>query len=187
LWRLGPVFFFPPPPPPPTPENQAGIQRSRGGSLPSESSWSVSWLDNSTRRRNGVVIACAMSLQRATWLTGREVTQRQLRSSRDSACRARRNHRLSTSFHRLDAQRRCPDHTVDRGAPKSPDAVDDDFFDIDALSVAVPYCDVVVTERHAHRILTASGLPDRVGTTVLTTLEELIGQLGSMKTIAADE
>src|SRR5215211_4633925 len=32
-----------------------------------------------------------------------------------------------------------------------------DMFDIDALSVAVPYCDVVVTERHARHVLTVSG------------------------------
>jgi hypothetical protein len=48
-----------------------------------------------------------------------------------------------------------------------------DVFDIDALSVAVPYCDVVVTERHARHVLQAAGLPDRVGTKVLATLDDL--------------
>jgi hypothetical protein len=49
-----------------------------------------------------------------------------------------------------------------------------DMFDVDALSVAVPYCDVVVTERHATHVLQAAGLPPRLGTRVLATLDDLI-------------
>jgi hypothetical protein len=48
-----------------------------------------------------------------------------------------------------------------------------DIFDIDALSVAVPYCQVVVTERHAGRTLPVAGLPARLGTDVLATLDDL--------------
>jgi hypothetical protein len=48
------------------------------------------------------------------------------------------------------------------------------MFDVDALSVAVPYCDVVVTERHATHVLQAAGLPPRLGTRVLATLDDLI-------------
>jgi hypothetical protein len=49
-----------------------------------------------------------------------------------------------------------------------------DIFDIDALSVAVPYCDVVVTERHAAHLLRAARVTDRLGTPVLATLDELV-------------
>lgn len=48
-----------------------------------------------------------------------------------------------------------------------------DIFDLDALSVAVPYADVVVTERHAHHTLHAQEAPSRCGTTLLCTLDEL--------------
>lgn len=49
-----------------------------------------------------------------------------------------------------------------------------EIFDVDALSVAVPYCDVVVTEAHAHHGLTSARLPDRVGTKVLRTIDALV-------------
>jgi hypothetical protein len=48
-----------------------------------------------------------------------------------------------------------------------------DIHDIDALSIAVPYCDVVVTEGHAHHMLHASGTPSRANTVVLRRLLEL--------------
>lgn len=48
-----------------------------------------------------------------------------------------------------------------------------DIFDIDALSVAVAYCDFVVTERHATHLLRSGGIADRLGTTVVATLDEL--------------
>jgi hypothetical protein len=53
-----------------------------------------------------------------------------------------------------------------------------DIFDIDALSVAVPYCDLVVTERHAGHALRVAGAPDRLGTTVMVTLAELAAAIG---------
>lgn len=52
-----------------------------------------------------------------------------------------------------------------------------DFFDIDALALAVPYCDVVVTERRRARDLTWSGCPQRLDTTILTSPEELLESL----------
>jgi hypothetical protein len=53
-----------------------------------------------------------------------------------------------------------------------------DIFDIDALSVAVPYCDIVVTERHAHHVIHTAGLPALLGTRVLANLDELVAELG---------
>ena len=52
-----------------------------------------------------------------------------------------------------------------------------DYFDIDALSLAVPYCDVVVTERRRARDLEWSGCPERLGTILLTSPEDLLGEL----------
>jgi len=52
-----------------------------------------------------------------------------------------------------------------------------DIFDVDALSVAAAYCDVVVTERHAAHVLTQAGVTDRLGTTILTDLEQLVARL----------
>lgn len=48
-----------------------------------------------------------------------------------------------------------------------------DIYDIDAMAVAIPYCDVVVTEKACHHIVTVAGLPERMGTTVLNNLSEL--------------
>jgi hypothetical protein len=48
-----------------------------------------------------------------------------------------------------------------------------DIHDIDALSVAVPYCDIVVTEKHAHAQLLKARLEERFHATVLRRLEEL--------------
>lgn len=45
--------------------------------------------------------------------------------------------------------------------------------DIDALSVAVPYCHVVVGDRDAVHLLRRSGAPDRYGTTVIANLRDL--------------
>lgn len=52
-----------------------------------------------------------------------------------------------------------------------------DYFDIDALSLAVPYCDIVVTERRRARDLDWSGCPERLNTTVLTSPEDLLEAL----------
>lgn len=48
-----------------------------------------------------------------------------------------------------------------------------DIHDIDALSVAVPYCDIVVTEKHAHAQLHKAGAEERFHTTILRRLKEL--------------
>jgi hypothetical protein len=49
-----------------------------------------------------------------------------------------------------------------------------DMFDIDALNFAVPYCDIVVTEKHRSHVLVTAKLPERTGTTVIATLDALI-------------
>jgi hypothetical protein len=48
-----------------------------------------------------------------------------------------------------------------------------DIFDIDALSIAAAYCDVVVTERHSAHVLTQAGAAKRLETTILTSLDQL--------------
>jgi hypothetical protein len=48
-----------------------------------------------------------------------------------------------------------------------------DIFDFDALSVAVPYCNAVVTERHARHVLKAMGVPERLKTEIFASLDEL--------------
>jgi ABC-type transporter Mla MlaB component len=48
-----------------------------------------------------------------------------------------------------------------------------DIDDIDAMALAVPYCDVVVTEKACRHILTVAGLPERMETAVLDKLSEL--------------
>ncbi len=55
-----------------------------------------------------------------------------------------------------------------------------DIFDFDALSVAIPYCDIVVTDRHACRLANAARLPDRLGAKVIPTLEELAPALDEL-------
>jgi hypothetical protein len=48
-----------------------------------------------------------------------------------------------------------------------------DLFDIDALSVAAAYCDVVVTERHSAHVLKQTRTDARHQTTVLTDVDQL--------------
>jgi len=48
-----------------------------------------------------------------------------------------------------------------------------DIDDIDAMALAVPYCDVVVTEKACSHILRVAGLPERMGTAVLNKLTDL--------------
>jgi hypothetical protein len=55
-----------------------------------------------------------------------------------------------------------------------------DIFDFDALSVAIPYCDVVVTDRHACTLANAARLPARLGTTIIATLDELVPVLNDL-------
>jgi hypothetical protein len=52
-----------------------------------------------------------------------------------------------------------------------------DVYDMDALALAVPYCDVVVTEKHAASALALEGMPERYGTTVLRSLPALAAVL----------
>jgi hypothetical protein len=63
--------------------------------------------------------------------------------------------------------------------PQAPWTVND-IHDADALSVAVPYCDFVATERHATHLLQAAGLPRRVATTVVATLDELVAAITAL-------
>jgi hypothetical protein len=51
------------------------------------------------------------------------------------------------------------------------------IFDIDALSVAVPYCDAVVADEDAVDKLRRSGVAERLGTPVFTSLAELVASL----------
>ena len=55
-----------------------------------------------------------------------------------------------------------------------------DIFDFDALSVAIPYCDVVVTDRHACSLANAARLPSRLDTKVIATLDELLPALDDL-------
>lgn len=52
-----------------------------------------------------------------------------------------------------------------------------DYFDIDALSLAVPYCDIVLTERHRSHALWTEGCPERLNTTVTASPIDLIDLL----------
>jgi hypothetical protein len=48
-----------------------------------------------------------------------------------------------------------------------------DMFDIDALTVAVPYCDVVGTDNDQAHALIITGLATRMGTTIMRSVAEL--------------
>jgi hypothetical protein len=52
-----------------------------------------------------------------------------------------------------------------------------DMFDIDALTVAVPYCDIVGTDNAQAHALTATGLANRMGTTIMRSVTELSDHL----------
>jgi hypothetical protein len=54
-----------------------------------------------------------------------------------------------------------------------------DIFDIDSMSIAVPYCDVIVTEQHAFHVLTAAKVEERAQATILRDLDSLTDLLGS--------
>ena len=58
-----------------------------------------------------------------------------------------------------------------------------DIFDIDALSVAVAYCDVVVTDKQAADALRRGRVPERLGSQVLTNLDELVNVLGEPRAL----
>lgn len=48
-----------------------------------------------------------------------------------------------------------------------------DIYDLDALSLAVPYCDVVVTDKACHHALTVARLGERMHTALLRRIEDL--------------
>ncbi|MEU5874095.1 hypothetical protein AB0A73_21380 [Glycomyces sp. NPDC047369] len=52
-----------------------------------------------------------------------------------------------------------------------------DIFDIDAMSLAVPYCDIVVTENHRCNDLKKLKLDKKLNTVVLSKLSQLVDQL----------
>ena len=52
-----------------------------------------------------------------------------------------------------------------------------DIHDMDALAVAVPYCDIVVTEKHAYTQLLKAGVEEKYRTKLLKRLEDLPGAL----------
>ncbi|MFC9332070.1 hypothetical protein [Kitasatospora sp. NPDC057015] len=55
-----------------------------------------------------------------------------------------------------------------------------DIFDINTLSVAVPYADIVVADRYYADALRTTGLDDRLGTTVLSSLSALASHLKAL-------
>ena len=52
-----------------------------------------------------------------------------------------------------------------------------DIFDIDAMSTVLPYCDVVVTDKAMMSHVDRTGLAERLGTKVLSSLGDLVEQL----------
>lgn len=59
--------------------------------------------------------------------------------------------------------------------------------DIDALSIAIPYCDVVVTDRDAAAIARRTRAPERYGSTVISNLRELPDLLGDLSVVARSQ
>ncbi|MEU1103634.1 hypothetical protein ABZ408_22095 [Streptomyces tibetensis] len=55
-----------------------------------------------------------------------------------------------------------------------------DFADFMALAVAIPYCDVVVTERHWRHVAIQAGLDKRYNTRILHKLDDAVVALQSM-------
>jgi hypothetical protein len=55
-----------------------------------------------------------------------------------------------------------------------------DIYDIEALEAAVPYCDVVVTERYAAEVMNRSRLANRFSTEVIPRLDDLVSILQSL-------
>jgi hypothetical protein len=52
-----------------------------------------------------------------------------------------------------------------------------DIYDIDAMGLAVPYCDIVVTEKACHHALTTARVGERMHTALLRNLLDLPGAL----------
>jgi hypothetical protein len=56
-----------------------------------------------------------------------------------------------------------------------------DIYDIDAMALAVPYCDVVVTEKACHHALVSTGMDRRMNTVLLRDLASLVSTLTDWK------
>lgn len=56
-----------------------------------------------------------------------------------------------------------------------------DIYDIDAMALAVPYCDVVVTEKACHHALVSTGMDKRMNTVLLRDLPSLMSALTDWK------
>jgi hypothetical protein len=56
------------------------------------------------------------------------------------------------------------------------------IFDIDAMALSVPYCDAVVTERHAYSILHNAGFGERMDTSLMRRPDELVDWLAQRMT-----
>lgn len=57
-----------------------------------------------------------------------------------------------------------------------------DIYDIDAMALAVPYCDVVVTEKACCHALVSTGMDVRMNTVLLRDLPSLVSTLAGWKT-----
>jgi hypothetical protein len=53
------------------------------------------------------------------------------------------------------------------------------IFDIDAISIAVPYCDIVITDKAAHRAFEQTGLAHQMNTEVFSQPSELADRLAA--------
>ena len=95
------------------------------------------------------------------WFSDRDKMRRLVRSMPSSEVAIE----LKTAMHR-NAQRACVWEP-------------NDVVDMDALSLAVPYCDIVVTEQHAHHVLRAARLHERMDTVLLRDLTELPANLSA--------
>ena len=56
-----------------------------------------------------------------------------------------------------------------------------DIYDIDAMSLAVPYCDVVVPDKAFYHALNSAGLGERMHTALLRNLVDLPSTLNRWK------
>ncbi len=58
-----------------------------------------------------------------------------------------------------------------------------DVYDIDSMALAVPYCDIVVTEKACHHLLRTAGIDRRMNTTLLRDLTQLPNAITNWKSI----
>ena len=142
-------------------ENRAAEERAQTERLNSESSWRRGRLHDLVSARE-LMIEFQNILPRA--LAERGLTLTDVISDRDSARRLVRSMpstevsiALKTAWHR----------NRDKAWAAN------DIYDIDALALAVPYCDIVVTEKACQHILQVSKLGQRMHTALLRNLREL--------------